>query len=155
MEALWSSDQHNLARYDSIQPHYSLVYRTEYELEIAGICQKYGLGVILYSPLAAGFLTGKYRKDKPMPKSFRTDTVRKYMTPQNWALLEDLEALARARDKTISQIALGWLLSKHEITAPIIGPRTIDQLYDNLGAASLRLSKNEMETLEESSKWKF
>ena len=77
------------------------------------------------------------------------------MTPQNWALLEDLEALARARDKTISQIALGWLLSKHEITAPIIGPRTIDQLYDNLGAASLRLSKNEMETLEESSRWKF
>lgn len=153
MEALWSSDRHNLARYDSIQPHYSLAHRAEYERELATVCQKYGLGVIPYSPLAAGFLTGKYRKDKPLPESVRSARVQKHMTAQNWTVLDELASLAKARGKSISQMALGWLLSRPEITAPIIGPRTIEQLNDNLGAVSLRLSAAETETLEGVSRW--
>ena len=148
MEALWSSDRHDLARYDSLQPHYSLVHRAEYEREVAAVCKRYDLGVIPYSPLAAGFLTGKYRKDKPVPESFRTASVQKYMNAQNWAVLDKLESLGETRGKSISQMALGWLLSRQEITAPIIGPRTIEQLNDNLGAVGLRLSSAEMETLE-------
>jgi len=148
LDALSSSDRHNLARYDSLQPHYSLVHRVEYEHDVAAVCQKYGLGVIPYSPLAAGFLTGKYRKDKPLPESFRTASVQKYMNAQNWTVLDKLESLGKTRGKSISQMALGWLLSRQEITAPIIGPRTIEQLNDNLGAVGLRLSSAEMETLE-------
>lgn len=148
MEALLTSDRHNLARYDSLQPHYSLVHRAEYEREMAAVCHKYGLGVIPYSPLAAGFLTGKYRKDKPLPESVRSASAQKHMTAQNWAVLDKLESLGKTRGKSISQMALGWLLSRQEITAPIIGPRTIEQLNDNISAAGLRLSAAEMETLE-------
>ncbi|MDP6792738.1 MAG: aldo/keto reductase, partial [Anaerolineales bacterium] len=153
MEALWSSDRHNLARYDSFQPHYSLAHRAEYERELATVCQKYGLGVIPYSPLAAGFLTGKYRKDKPLPESVRSARVRKHMTEQNWAVLDELASLAKAHGKSISQMALGWLLSRPEVTAPIIGPRTIEQLNDNLGAVGLRLNAAETETLEGINRW--
>ena len=153
MEALWNSDRHDLARYDSLQPHYSLVHRAEYEPEVAAVCKRYDLGVIPYSPLAAGFLTGKYRKDKPVPESVRSFTVQKHMTTQNLAVVDELESLGKARGKSISQMALGWLLSRQEITAPIIGPRTIEQLKDNLGAAGLRLSVSEMKALEDGSRW--
>jgi len=148
MEALWNSDRLNLARYDSLQPHYSLVHRAEYEPELAAVCQQYGLGVIPYSPLAGGFLTGKYRKGAPVPDSVRASSTQRHMTDHNWALLDNLENLGKARDKSISQMALGWLLSRSEITAPIIGPRTIKQLHDNLGAVGLRLSAEEMAVLE-------
>mgnify|MGYP001332965291 CR=1 FL=1 len=147
-EALLTSDRNNLARYDSLQPHYSLVHRTEYEREMAAICHKYGLGVIPYSPLAAGFLTGKYRKDRPLPESVRSVSAQKHMTVQNWDVLDKLESFGKTRGKSISQMSLGWLLTRHGITAPIIGPRTIEQLNDNLGAAGLRLSAAEMEALE-------
>ena len=153
MESLWSSDRHNLAHYECLQPHYSLVHRAEYEREAAAVCLKYGLGVIPYSPLATGFLTGKYRKDNPLPASVRSASVQKHMTTQNWAVLDELESWGKARGKSISQMALGWLLSRPEITAPIIGPRTIEQLNDNLGAAGLRLSDAEREVLEVSSRW--
>ena len=148
MQALWSSDRLDLARFDSLQPHYSLVHRAEYECELPAVCRRYGLGVIPYSPLAGGFLTGKYRKDKPLPESVRADSAQKHMTAENWAVLGKLESLAKARGKSISQMALGWLLSRPEITAPIIGPRTITQLNDNLGAAGLRLKTAEMEVLD-------
>ncbi len=138
----------DLAHSDSLQPLYSLVQRAEYERELPAVCQRYGLGVIPYSPLAGGFLTGKYRKDKPLPESVRADSAQKHMTAENWAVLGKLESLAKARGKSISQMALGWLLSRPEITAPIIGPRTITQLNDNLGAAGLRLTAVEMEILD-------
>ena len=74
--------------------------------------------------------------------------MQKHMTDQNWAVLDNLETLGQARGKSISQMALGWLLSRSEVTAPIIGPRTIKQLNDNLGAAGLRLSVGEIAALE-------
>ena len=154
IESLWSSDRHNLTRYDSLQLHYSLVHRSEYEREMAIICQKYGLGVLPYSPLAAGFLTGKYHKDKPLPASSRLNTVRKHMTEQNWVVLDTLESLGKARGWSISQMALGWLLSRPEVTSPIIGPRNIKQLNDNIRAVGLKLSNNEMEVLQNVSRWK-
>lgn len=149
MESLWSSERLNLARYDSIQPHYSLVYRDEYEPELAAVCQKYGVGVIPYSPLAGGFLTGKYRKSETLPESVRVDSVKKYMTDHNWDIVDKLELLGQTRGKSISQMALGWLLSQPEITSPIIGPRTINQLTDNVGSVGLLLSAEEMLALNE------
>ncbi len=87
MQALWVSDSHGLARYDSLQPHYNLVHRPEYERELAAICRTYGLGVIPYSPLAGGFLTGKYRRDSPLPESERARGVQhRHFSDANWAL---------------------------------------------------------------------
>lgn len=155
MQALWASDRHGLARYDSLQPHYSLVHRAEFERELADVCRTYGLGVIPYSPLAAGFLTGKYRRDQQPPDSARLGSARRYFNDRNWALLDKMEAIAQQRGGcSLSQIALAWQLSNPLITSPIIGPRDMDQLRDNLGAVGLRLAPEEMEMLDEASSWK-
>ncbi len=153
MQALWASDKHGWARFDSIQPHYSLVHRGEFERELAEVCRVYELGVIPYSPLAGGFLTGKYRRDHAV-ESARLGGVRRYFTERNWALLDKMETLGRVKGGcSVSQIALAWQLSNPVITSPIIGPRTLDQLHDNLGAAGLRLSSDEKHLLDEASTW--
>lgn len=151
--ALWVSDKLGLARYESLQPHYNLVYRAEFERELMPLCQDQGLGVIPYSPLQGGFLTGKYRKGRPLPRSQRAESVRKYMTDRNFAILDKLEELGRERGKTIAQMALGWLLSNLVITAPIIGANTVEQLRESLGAVGLRLSAEEVEVLDRLSAW--
>lgn len=152
--ALETSARLGLARYDCLQPHYSLVKRAEFEPELAGICRQYNLGVIPYSPLGGGFLTGKYRPDGSS-HSARENTARRYFNQRNWQLLEEMGKIGREKGgKSISQIALAWLLSDSLITSPIIGPRTLEQLQDNLGAAGLRLTQNEKSKLDIASDWR-
>ncbi len=152
MQALWTSDKYNLSRYDSLQPHYNLVHRDEFEQELAEVCKDYSLGVIPYSPLAGGFLTGKYQADSSRVNSQRANSAKRYFSQQNWELLEKMEKLGLDKgNKTISQIALAWLLSDPLITSPIIGPRTMEQLEDNLGAVGLRLTNDEKQILDEAS----
>ena len=153
-EALWTSKQHHLARYDSLQPHYNLVHRAEFERGLAEVCRQYGVGVIPYSPLAGGFLTGKYRKGQ-VPDSAREKGASRYFNDRNWELLEKMEIVGKDKgDYSISQIALAWLLSDPLITSPIIGPRTLEQLKDNLGSVGLRLSAQENGLLNDASDWK-
>lgn len=155
MEALWIADVNHLVRYDSLQPHYSLVHRAEFERELAEVCEAHGLGVLPYSPLAGGFLTGKYRKDQELPDSDRARSVRRYFNERNWDLLVKMEKLGQDKGgHSISQIALAWLLSDALITSPIIGPRNLEQLEDNLGAAGLRLNSEEKAELELASNWR-
>jgi len=153
-QALWTSDRVGLARYDSLQPHYNLVHRAEFERELLPLCQDQRLGVIPYSPLAGGFLTGKYRKEAPVPKSARAQgIVDRYLSDKNFTLLERLETLGKKRGKTILQMALGWLLTNPVVTSPIIGANTVEQLREILGAVGLRLSQEEKATLNEPSAW--
>lgn len=152
-EAIWTSRLHGLTAYRSLQPHYSLVKRAEFERELAEVCAEYELGVIPYSPLAGGFLTGKYRPGV-QTDSQRQSRVSRYFTPQNWKLLDQLDQLGQERGATVSQIALSWLLTNPRITSPIIGPRSLDQLTDNLGAAGLRLNEDEKAIIDEASDWK-
>ena len=159
MEALWTADKHHLVRYDAIQPHYNIVHRAEFEDELADVCRQYGIGVIPYSPLAGGFLTGKYRREGQPTESARAGSVRRYFNDRNWDLLEKMEILGRKHEvagnpASISQIALAWMLSNPLITSPIIGPRSLEQLQDNLGAVGLRLNSVEMNVLNEASEWK-
>jgi aryl-alcohol dehydrogenase-like predicted oxidoreductase len=148
MQSLWISEKLNIVRYDSLQPHYNLVNRAEFEQELSQVCHEYGIGVIPYSPLAGGFLTGKYQKDNPIPESQRADgTKQRYFNEYGWSVLMAVEEIAVKRNKSVSQIALAWLLSQEVITSPIIGPRTRKQLKDNLGAAGLRLNMNEVQLL--------
>jgi len=151
--ALWQSDKRGLVRYDALQPHYSLVHRAEFERELADLCREQQIGVIPYSPLAGGFLTGKYRKDQPLPESARVGGVRRYFTERNWALLDALEAVARTHSKTMSQVALAWQLAQPVITSPIIGANNVDQLSDILGAVGLRLAEDEIKHLNDLSSW--
>jgi len=154
MEALWVSDKNKITRYDSLQPHYSLVHRAEYERELVDVCKKFQIGVIPYSPLAGGFLTGKYRKDQE-PKSVRASGVSRYFNEQNWRLIEKLESIGKDKGgHSISQVSLSWMLTKPTITSPIIGPRTIGQLEDNLGSVGFQLTPDETQILDKTSEWK-
>ena len=151
MKALWTSDQLGLARYDSLQPHYSLVHRREFEQELKPLCESEGIGVIPYSPLAGGFLTGKYRSDAPPPDSARLGGVKSYFTERGWRTLSAVEQIATQRGKTPGQIALAWQLTQPVITSPIIGANSIAQLNDSLGAVGLRLTEEEVKLLDEAS----
>jgi aryl-alcohol dehydrogenase-like predicted oxidoreductase len=158
MEALWTSDKFNLIRYDTLQPHYNLVKRAEFERDLSDVCQKYDIGVIPYSPLSGGFLTGKYRKDQEIPKGSRGENsprLRKYFTDENWELLDLLEGIGERKGGfSISQVALAWHLSNPVITSPIIGPRNMEQVEDNIGAVGLRITNDEMEQLNQASEWR-
>jgi aryl-alcohol dehydrogenase-like predicted oxidoreductase len=153
-EAIWTSRLNHLARFDSLQPHYNLVHRAEFERELADVCRAYSLGVIPYSPLAAGFLTGKYHRGQVEPESARLGGVkRRYFNDKSWAIHDAIESLATQKGKTASQVSLAWLLSDPLITSPIIGPRSLEQLEDNLGAAGFRLSTEEKTGLDSVSSW--
>jgi aryl-alcohol dehydrogenase-like predicted oxidoreductase len=152
-EALWTSEHHGLARYETLQPHYNLVHRAEFERELAEVCRSYGLGVIPYSPLAAGFLTGKYRKGQTV-ESARIGRASQNFNERNWALLEQMDRFAKDRGGySISQVAIAWLLFDPLMTSPIIGPRSMEQLQDNLGAIRLRLTQEEKNILDEATQW--
>ena len=152
-ESLWTSLNYGMVQFVSHQPHYNLVHRAEFERELAEVCRIYGIGVIPYSPLAGGFLTGKYRRDT-VPESARSNSARRYFDEKNWILLEKMEILGNQKGgASISQIALAWLLSDSLITSPIIGPRSLDQLRDNIGAAGMRLGPEEKKELDEASEW--
>jgi aryl-alcohol dehydrogenase-like predicted oxidoreductase len=153
MQVLWASDKGGLVRYDSLQPHYNLVHREEFERELAAVCKTYQLGVIPYSPLAGGFLTGKYRRNL-VPNSARAGGAKRYFTERNWALLDRMDALAREKNASISQIALAWLLADPLVTSPIIGANSLEQLKDNLGAAAIRLAPTEKAALDKATAWK-
>jgi len=155
MQALWTSDQLNIARYDSLQPHYNLVHRAEFERELSDICRTYELGVIPYSPLAGGFLTGKYRKDTTTPETPRARGASRYFNDQNWGLLEKMDAIGQSKGNfTISQIAITWMLSDPLITSSIIGPRNLEQLDNNLKAVDLILETEDIQILNEASEWR-
>jgi aryl-alcohol dehydrogenase-like predicted oxidoreductase len=149
-EALWASDKHGLVSYVSLQPHYSLVHREEFEREMAQLVAKYGIGVINYSPLAGGFLTGKYRRGEPPPESARAEGVeRRYYNERNFDLLDKMEEIGRAHDKGVLQVALAWLLTNPLVTAPIIGANNVEQLGASLEAVGFRLSEEELGALNE------
>jgi aryl-alcohol dehydrogenase-like predicted oxidoreductase len=152
-KALWASDKLGLARYDSLQPHYNLAHRAEFERELKPLCEEEGLGVIPYSPLAGGFLTGKYRRDH-IPDSARASRIReRYLDDRGFTILERLNDIARSRSLTPAQTALAWLLSQPVVTAPIIGANTVEQLTESLGAAGVRLAPAEIAALDEVSAW--
>jgi aryl-alcohol dehydrogenase-like predicted oxidoreductase len=156
MQALWASDKHGFERFVSIQPEYSLVapVRQHFETEISKVCLEYGVGVVPYSPLAAGFLTGKYQRGAELPESVRAQGIQAgRMNDQNWTILDAVVKLAQAHETTPTRVALAWQLHKPFITAPIIGANTTAQLEDSLGAPGVQLSAEDMRALDEASGW--
>lgn len=152
VEALWVSDVGGFRSFVSLQPHYNLVHREEFEGHLQTVCERYGLGVLPYSPLAGGFLTEKYSRGDEAPEGSRgasSSRVQAYLRDESkWRIRQELESLGSARGKSVSQLALGWLLSLDSVSSPIIGPRNLAQLDDNLGAVGLRLTEEEMAQLD-------
>jgi len=155
-KALWISDKLGMARYESLQPHYNLVHRAEFERELMPLCQDQQIGVIAYSPLAGGFLTGKYRRGEPAPPNSRgqkSPRVQAYFTERNHDILDRLGEVAADHHKTVAQVALAWVLENPTITSIIIGANNVDQLRDNLGVIGLHLTAQEKKTLDSMSAW--
>ena len=162
MKSLAISDRYGWQRFICFQPQYSLVMR-HIELEFFSLCQQEGLAIVAWSPLGGGFLSGKYVKSKLPPSQGRIATVEKREgfreksedswnkrgTEQNFHILDEIKKIAEKHRKSYSQIALSWIRTKSEITAPIIGARTMDQLEDNLGCIGWNLTKEEIEALDE------
>ncbi|HEY3291624.1 MAG TPA: aldo/keto reductase [Anaerolineae bacterium] len=153
MKSLWTSDKNDYVRYESLQPHYNLMHRMEFEQELQPLCKDQNLAVIPYSPLAGGFLSGKYRRGEATPAGSRgenNERIRNYAASDiGERVLDTLESIGHSHKKSIPQTALAWLLSNPVITAPIIGASTVQQLQDSLSAVGYRLDENEMNQLNQ------
>jgi aryl-alcohol dehydrogenase-like predicted oxidoreductase len=153
VEAQWVAERRGLSRFVTEQPPYSILARG-IEADVLPVAEKYGMGVIPWSPLAGGWLTGRYRKGQEVPQSHRATRVPgRYdlSKPGNRAKLDAVEELALvAEDAGISLIhlAVAFTLTHPAVTAPIIGPRTMEQLESQLGAADVTLSNDLLDRID-------
>jgi aryl-alcohol dehydrogenase-like predicted oxidoreductase len=144
-KALALAEGRGWERFVSLQAYYSLVGR-DLEHELLPLCVEEGLGVLPWSPLSGGFLTGKYRRDDPQPEGARRSGFQfpPIDESRGFDAVDALEAVALAHEASIAQAALAWLLARRGVTSVIIGANKMSQLEDNLKAAELRLSSDEL-----------
>lgn len=144
--------QHGWEPFTVTQPRYNLVDR-EIEAEYLEMCRELDIGVVPWSPLAQGFLTGKYERDADMPEdSTASDSDRwedQYLTAENFDVLDVVQDVADTVDASPAQVALAWQTHHPDVTVPIVGARTTDQLEENLRAATVSLSDEQVERLSE------
>lgn len=147
-EARRICEEHGYPRFEVQQPRYNLLNRDDYEGELEQFCIEHQLGVVTYSSLASGFLTGKYRKGAELPTSKRASGVQqRYWSDQNFTLLERLDTLAFQHNATPAQIALAWLLTRPGVTAPIASATSPEQTRELMGALKLKLDPAELAAL--------
>jgi aryl-alcohol dehydrogenase-like predicted oxidoreductase len=154
VEAEWVAERRGRERFACEQPPYSILVRGV-EAEVLPTCRRYGMGVIPWSPLAGGWLTGRYRKGQDLPESHRAQRIpQRYdmSLPGNQAKLEAADALAQLAEEaglTLIDMALAFVLEHPAVTAAIIGPRTMEQLESQLGAAAVELSSDILDRIDE------
>ncbi|HCE17853.1 MAG TPA: aldo/keto reductase [Anaerolinea thermolimosa] len=153
VKAMWISDKYNLNRFISLQPPYSLVRRADFERELEAVCLDQGIGVIPYSPLQGGFLTGKYRRGQ-IAESARAEGLKRYFTEKNFDLIELLDQIGKRHGATVTQVALAWMLQRPAITSPIIGANNVAQLKDILGSLEVKLSEEDVKAIDAASDWR-
>ncbi len=152
MEALWASDVGGFERFISIQPEYHLLTPTrgEVETELAMACMAHGVGMVPYSPLAGGMLTGKYRRGQDLPDSVRAgENEDRRATEQNWDIIETLVEVAADAGQSPAQAAINWQRSKPWVSAPIIGANRPEQLADTLAGLASPLPAEAIARLDE------
>jgi len=150
-KALAASKQSGLPRYESLQPPYNLYERATYEAQLEPLCQKEGLGVINYYPLASGFLTGKYRSEADLARRARGPFVKKYLNARGFKILQALDQVAKNYSSTPARVSLAWLLARPSITAPIVSATNLEQLKDVMEATKLELDRSAIEFLDQAS----
>lgn len=153
-KALWISDVKGYARFVSAQPRYNLLDRSA-EQELIPLCVDQGIGIINYSPLAQGLLSGKYRKGQEPPqdsRGARNEWMRNLLTEENLDRVERLATYAEARGYSVAQLAIAWLLAKPGVSAPILGATSIAQLEENLKGVDWELTAEEVAEIEELAK---
>jgi aryl-alcohol dehydrogenase-like predicted oxidoreductase len=155
VESLWAADKRSLHRFESVQLQWSLVVR-DAEREVVPACRAFGLGVLVWSPLARGFLSGKYQRGQAPPAGSRLeswkDTYAAYDNDRSWKLIDALGKVAARHGTTHAAVALAWLLARPEVSTIIIGARTPEQLQDNLKALEVKLAPADVAELDAASK---
>jgi aryl-alcohol dehydrogenase-like predicted oxidoreductase len=150
-ESLQVSSSKGLPAYQTLQPHYNLYDRAEFEGAARGVCEKHNIGVLSYFSLANGFLTGKYRTSEHLLNSARADAVKPYMNPRGMRILAALDEVALGLGKTPAQIALAWLIAQPTVAAPIASATSLAQLDDLMAAAHLSLPSEAIAMLNKAS----
>jgi len=150
-KALWKSDVNGFERFDVTQPMYHAAASGPVE-DYLDVCGDQDLAVCPYSPLAGGFLTGKYERGGDIPSGSRADLVDYfedyYMSEEGWEILDEVRAVADELDATPAQVALRWLIQQREFTCtPIVGARTTEQLEENVGAVDIELSADQYDRI--------
>ena len=154
VEAQWVAADRHLERYVCEQPPYSILVR-DIERAVLPAAQRHRMGVIVWSPLAGGWLSGKFRKGKPVEKTGRAERIPARFDeslPGNrrkYEVIEELIPLAESEGISLVEMAVAWTLEHPAVTSAIIGPRTLDQLNGQLGAAELRLSTETLDAIDE------
>ena len=153
-DSRWISRMQNLEHFVALQAHYSLTVR-DLEREHVPLCAQNGLGILPWSPLAGGFLSGKYQRGQQAPKGTRYDKwesrYKSFDNERNWRILDAVNAVAAECEASVSQVSLAWLLHQKAVCSCIFGARSKEQLTDNLAAAELRLSPAQLAKLDEAS----
>jgi aryl-alcohol dehydrogenase-like predicted oxidoreductase len=151
VEAQWTSTHLGLDRFVACQERYNLIER-QLDAELMPVIQSYGLGLIPFSPLANGLLTGKYRRDAPLPAGARLTTTpriaERYLTEANWALVERLGAFCAARGRSLLDLAFGWLLHRPAVASVIAGATSPEQVAANVRAAEWAPSREDMDEID-------
>lgn len=154
MKAMAISDKRGWERFVTLQALYSLMAR-ELENELVPLCLDQGLGILVWSPLSGGFLSGKYRRGKPQPKGTRLSGPQPRFLQldeeKGFDIVEELDRIARAHNATVAQAALNYLLGKEGVSSVIIGARTPEQLADNLKTTDWAMTAEEVSRLDEMS----
>ncbi len=154
MDSLWLSKTNLWSRFITLQAQYSLLVR-DIEREHVPLCRDKQLGILPWSPLAGGFLTGKFEQGKPPQTGTRlgekAERFARYDLPRNWKILDAVRAVAKETNSTPSAVSLAWLLAKPQVSSVIFGARTIEQLDANLVAADLELSSAHVKILDDAS----
>ena len=151
VEAHWTSVHLGLERYSACQERYNPLER-DYERDMSGMVEAYGLGLIPFSPLANGLLTGKFRRNRPMPEGARiaagSRAAERYLNERNWSLVERLADFCDGRGCTMLQLAFGWLLRKPQVASVIAGATSAEQVAANVAAAQWVPSREDMDEVD-------
>lgn len=151
-ESLTISTEKDLPRYRSLQPHYSLVERSEFEGPLEDLCLREKVGVIGYYSLASGFLTGKYRSAADLEGRARGGRVAKYMNGYGFGVLKALDEVAARYSAKPGQIALAWLIARPSVTAPIASATNLEQLAELMQAAEIKLDAAAIQQIDAASR---
>jgi aryl-alcohol dehydrogenase-like predicted oxidoreductase len=150
-QSLELSVRKGFPRYECLQPLYNLYDRFEFEPDLEDVCHQHSLGVIPYYSLAAGFLSGKYRRPQDLEGRARADRVRRYMNPRGERILAALDEVSSHINATPAQVALSWLASRKTMTAPIVSATSFEQLDELIEAVHLSLSPAHITQLDQAS----
>ena len=150
-EALAISDAMGLPRFVALQPHYNLIVRNEYEGAMQDLCEREQISCLPYFPLAAGFLTGKYRSSSDIGDGPRSPRVSEYADERGWRVLSTVDRVAAEHGVSNSEVALAWLMHQPTVAAPIASVTSLAQLAEVLDAVHLDLTAEDLSILDKAS----